>query len=351
MRNPFGWIADLVLLLAATGIAAAAVVLGLGGWIRALIVVPLVVFVPGYALMAALFPAAPERESRAFDASQSGLTDPSSEKRGIDGVERVAFSAVSSITIVGLVALAAHFSPWAITVGPVLWGLIGFVVVFTLIAFGRRATLRGSRRYSPAILAPFTGLPFDGGSDRMGEGRPTGFNVALAVAVLLLASSVGYAAVNPPRGEGFTELSVDTPNVTGDTRALYPETFDAGQTRSLPLLLSNHEREAVDYEVIVLVQRIERDGAAVSVVEEHRTARRTVALAAGETRNFSVDVTPSMSGDDLRMVVLAYADDVPSDPGVDSARQSLTLPIDVGVGNDAQSIAPIDPATLGPAGA
>lgn len=349
MANPFGWIFDLVLLLVAAGLAAATVVLGLGGWIRALIVVPLVVFVPGYALMAALFPAAPERESRSFDANRSGLTDPRSEKGGIDGVERVGFSAVTSIVVVALVALAVHFSPWPITVGPVLVGLVGVVVAFTALAFVRRATLRDARRYSPAVLAPLASLPFDRATDRMGDGRPWAFNVALAVAVLLLATSVGYAAINPPRGDGFTELSVDTPNVTGDTEALYPETFAAGSSRQLPLLLSNHEHEAVDYEVIVLVQRIERDDAGVSVVEESEAARRTVSLGAGETRNVSVDVGPTMAGDDLRLAVLAYVGDPPGDPGVESARQSLTLPIDVVGGNDGSAaVAPPDATTLDP---
>lgn len=330
MSNGLRWVADLVVVLAVTALAAAVVVLDVGGWIRAFLVVPLVIFAPGWALLAALYPEAPAEESRAFDADRSGLTDPDSEKAGIDGVERLAFAALASVVIVPLVGVAVHLSPMAITATPVLVGVVGVTVALTFVGFMRRTLLPVDQRYEPHVLAPVTRLPFRETRRGIGAGssRTTAFNVALALAVLLFGASIGYAAVNPPQTEPFTELSVDTGNVTADTESMYPAQYTAGETRTLSLLLSNHEHDPVDYEVVVALQRVEgEDGQ--QVVDQRRIDERTISLDHDDTRYFDVDVSPSTTGDDLRVVVLAYKDEVPSDPTVENARQSLTLPIDV----------------------
>lgn len=330
MSNGLRWVVDLLLVLAVTALAAAVVVLDVGGWIRAFLVVPLVIFAPGWALLAALYPEAPAEESRAFDADKGGLSDPNSEKAGIDGVERLAFAALGSVVIVPLVGIAVHFSPVAITATPVLVGLVGVTVALTFVAFMRRTLLPVDRRYEPRVLAPVTRLPFRESRRRMGSGgsRATGFNVALAFAVLLFGASIGYAAINPPQQDAFTELSVDTGNVTADTQSMYPAEYTAGETRTLSLLLSNHEHEPVDYQVVVELQRLGGENGQ-QVVDEARIDSRSLSLDPEDTRYFDVDVSPSMTGDDLRLVVLAYTGEVPSDPTVENAHQSLELPIDV----------------------
>lgn len=330
MSNGLRWVVDLLVVLAVTALAAAVVVLDFGGWIRAFLVVPLVIFAPGWALLAALYPEAPVSDSSAFDAERSGLNDPNSTKGGIDGVERLAFATLASVVIVPLVGIAVHFSPMAISAMPVLLGLVAVTVTLTFIGFMRRTLLPADRRYEPHVLAPLTRLPFRARRRGIGASgsRATVFNAGLAVAVLLFAASIGYAAVNPPQNDTFTELGVDTGNVTTETESMYPAEYTADGSRTLSLLLSNHEQQPVDYQVIVELQRVGgTDGQ--EVLDQRRIAERSFSLDHDEIRYFDVDVSPSLTGDDLRLVVLAYTGEVPDDPTVENAHEALKLPIDV----------------------
>ncbi|WP_157533238.1 DUF1616 domain-containing protein, partial [Haloferax profundi] len=68
--------------------------------LRIILGLPYVLFVPGYAFIAALFPEAgtPTEES-----------DSSTDQAGIDGIERVALSFGTSIAIVPLIGLVLNF--------------------------------------------------------------------------------------------------------------------------------------------------------------------------------------------------------------------------------------------------
>lgn len=66
--------------------------------LRNILVLPLVLFLPGYALIAALFPA----------------------KSNLDGIERTALSFGLSIAIVPLMGLGLNYTPWGIRLLPIL---------------------------------------------------------------------------------------------------------------------------------------------------------------------------------------------------------------------------------------
>lgn len=75
-------------------------------WIRTILGLPMVLFFPGYALIAALFPG----------------------KDDLDGIERVALSFGLSIAVVPLLGLGLNYTPWGIRLIPILITL----VIFTL---------------------------------------------------------------------------------------------------------------------------------------------------------------------------------------------------------------------------
>lgn len=70
-----------------------------------------VLFLPGYAATAALFP----------------------ENDQIDGIERVALTFGLSIAIVPLIGLALNFTPWGIRLDPILASVSGFIVFASLV--------------------------------------------------------------------------------------------------------------------------------------------------------------------------------------------------------------------------
>ena len=63
-----------------------------GSMVRNILGLPLILFFPGYALLAALFPA----------------------KSDLDGVERAALSFGLSIAVVPLIGLGLNYSPWGL---------------------------------------------------------------------------------------------------------------------------------------------------------------------------------------------------------------------------------------------
>ncbi|NLA39706.1 MAG: DUF1616 domain-containing protein, partial [Methanomicrobiales archaeon] len=98
-------------------------------FLRILFGVAMVLFIPGYALIAALFPA----------------------RDDLDGIERVALSFGLSIAVVPLIGLALNYTPWGIRLDPILASLTIFTLAMAAVAWYRRLLLpAGERFYVPA---------------------------------------------------------------------------------------------------------------------------------------------------------------------------------------------------------
>ncbi len=334
---PLGrWFGDLAVVGFFTAVAATAVASGASGWLRTAAVVPLVTVLPGYAFVALLYPRSGTTDSESFDQKNRGLSTSRSEKAGIDPIERIVLSVLLSVVIVPVVVLGSNFTPWGITLGPVFVGVVGCTALLLLGATVRRLSVPSEERFTPdySILRSPLSSRDTGGFGSTNSGRDP-FNVALVVAVVLLVASVGYAAANPPSEDGFTELYVQTGEVTGETESMYPSQFAAGESRPLPLVVANEERLETRYTLVVLEQRVDRTGTDERVTETVTVTRQQFSLEPGENRTESVTIAPTMSGSDLRITVLLYRGGVPDDPSMDSAHRVLRLPIDVESGDGA----------------
>ena len=91
-------------------------------------------FLPGYAFIAALFSeagAGPDHDdSEGLDGAKDEHGDSADEysgmrDRGIDGIERVTLSSGLSIAIVPLIVLVLNFTPWGIRLLPILVSVSG----------------------------------------------------------------------------------------------------------------------------------------------------------------------------------------------------------------------------------
>lgn len=326
------WYIDLSLVAFLTGLAVLTVVSGVTGPLRTAVVVPLVTILPGYAALSVLYPTAGNHAVRTFDENERGLKNPLPTKDGVNTLERYVFAVITSLVIVPAVALVVNFTPWGITLNPLLFGLAGLTQLFTAGGLLRRLRLPAERRYSPKVSHVYRDVLFSdaGSAFSSGPDRVRLFNVALGICLLIFASSVGYAAINPPQGEGFTEFYVETEDVDGDTELLYPGEFASGESRELAVNVTNQEHEDVRYDVVVQLQRLDSTASETTVVDENRLASRTATLAHRESRTMTFDVAPAMRGSDLRLVLYLYRGDAPEDPSVDGAYQTLRLPITVG---------------------
>ena len=93
--------------------------------IRIILGLPLVLFLPGHSLIAALFP----------------------RKGDLDGIERIALSFGLSIAITPLLGLALNYTPFGIRLLPVLIVLSVFTISLAMGAYARRSKIPEEDRF------------------------------------------------------------------------------------------------------------------------------------------------------------------------------------------------------------
>ncbi|WP_101297053.1 DUF1616 domain-containing protein [Halegenticoccus soli] len=288
--------------------------------LRVVLGLPLVLFVPGYAFISALFP-----EGATGDPEGSGER---SGRSGIDGLERVAFSFGTSIAIVALLGLLLNFTPWGIRLVPILVALSAFTIAMAGLAANRRQRVPESRRF----VVPYRDwiAVFREETLRPQTRTDAVLNVVLVICLLLAVSSVAYAVWTPRGGESFTEFYLLTEDENGEFVADdYPTNFTQGEGQSLYVGITNQEHEAVDYTVVVELHRVETGNNSTRVLEERELHRFQTTLDHNETWRTQHTITPPIAGDRLRLTYLLYKGTLPADPTVENADQELHLWVNV----------------------
>lgn len=321
------WFADLLLVVFLVGLAAVGVT-KTEGVVRVVLSMPLVIVLPGYALTAALFPAAHEDSSEVepFDDGEEGLRSPVPKRYQIDGAERLVLSTVLSVAVVPAVTFVLNFTAYGIALRPILAGISGVTGFLVLVAFLRRWRLPSERRFvgSPGILRRWTALLWPRRNPLASDRRKDkAVNVALVVSVFLVVASAGYAVAAPPEGDQFTEFYLDTENVTGDTQSMYQSQFAPGESQELPLFVTNQEGEQAEYTLVIVLQDVQRDGDGGTVRAESELARTAFGVKNGETKRLTPSVTPERTGRNLRLQFLLYRGDAPADASAESAYRVL----------------------------
>ena len=176
---------------------------------------------PGYVATAALFP---NRES-------------------IDAIERIALSIGLSIAIVPLAGLALNYTPFGIRLEPILATLSGFVLIASVVAWRRRASLPEDERFAVDIKIDLSmkGMPM---VDRV---LTVGIVITLAATLILLA----YVVAVPRNGESFTQLALLGPSMKAEG---YPHNLTLNQTASVFVTVGSFETANRNYSLVILLQ-------------------------------------------------------------------------------------------------
>ncbi|WP_254807802.1 DUF1616 domain-containing protein [Natronosalvus amylolyticus] len=296
-----------------------------------------VLFVPGYVFIAALFPEAGEppadadslEESTADDDADDASLFETHDRSGIDGIERVALSFGLSIAIVPLIGLVLNFTPWGIRLGPIMVAVTGFVLASTVVAAVRRWQLPADERFAvpyrtwyeqahSEVFEPDTRL--DGA-----------LNVLLALSILLAIGTVSFAILVPPDGEQFSAVYILTEDDDGEyVAANYPPELVHGEAADIVVGVDNNEHRTVEYSVVVVEQQIEFEGNQTTVTDQRELAHFQPELAHNESWLHSHEISPTFTGEDIRVVWLLFPDgDVPDEPSMDDTDYSVHLWIDV----------------------
>lgn len=287
--------------------------------VRVVVGLPFVLFVPGYAFIAALFPEKPSGEAD---------SDSPSTHSGIDGIERVALSFGTSIAIVPLVGLILNFTPWGIRLVPIVISVSGITLVFTAIAANRRWTLPKSERFT----VPYQTWLANAQNELFNPDTRTdaALNILLVISVILAVTSVGYAIAVPKQGESFTEFYLLTENKQGELVAdNYPTEFTRGEDRTLTVGIGNQEHHPVNYTVVVELQRVSIHNNSTTVQRTDELRRFQTYLKQNESWHLQHTVTPTITGTNLRLTYLLYRGSVPPDPTVGNSYRELHLWVNV----------------------
>lgn len=285
-------------------------------------------FLPGYAVVAALFPGRIPPDTNRFDRD-AGRVDRLLARHGTIGIgERVALSVGTSLTALVLVGLAIAGSPWGLALEPLLVALTGLVVVGGLVATVRRRKLPAERRFRVPVRAWVGRVRAALQTDSRLELAGT---LLLAVGIVAAMSTLTYALAVPTDGERFTDFYlVSEDEETGElTAADYPTEFTRGESEPLTVAIENHEQRPVRYVVVVVLQRVDPGDEDLAILEAHELDRFDTRLSDGETWHRTHAVTPTIAGEDLRLTYLLYEGEPPARPTSENAEESLHLWVNV----------------------
>ncbi|HEX7575826.1 MAG TPA: DUF1616 domain-containing protein [Candidatus Methanoperedens sp.] len=235
---------------------------------RTILGIPMVLFLPGYALIAALFP----------------------KKGDLDGIERIALSFGLSIAVVPLLGLLLNFS-FGIRLIPILVTLCIYTTILIFTAAYRRDKLPSDERFT---------VPFH----RFHEIIEEEFNtpksktdrILTVILILSIALAIGmlYFVITTPKiGERFTEFYILGPEGKAEN---YPTILRNNSPSDILVGVVNHEYVNVNYTVrIALDKEILTD----------------TWFSSGHNQTWEKNLTfvPDKEGTDMKLEFLLYKED------------------------------------------
>lgn len=187
-----------------------------------------VLFPPGYTLIAALFP----------------------RKEDLDGIERIALSFGLSIAVVPLMGLGLNYTPWGIRLVPVVVSLCLFTVLMSIAAYIRLSALEQEDRFSAGFRQGFRAIRGELLNDRSSR-IDKALTVILVITIILSISALVYVVVIPKQGEKFTEFYILGPKGKAYD---YPTSVGTGQKSTVIVGIVNHEYVTVNYTMRMAIQ-------------------------------------------------------------------------------------------------
>ena len=247
------------------------------GHVRVVLGLFMVLFIPGYTLIAALFPA----------------------KDDLDGIERFALSVGLSIAVVPLVGLALNFTPLGIRLVPILVSISVFTLLMvTVSVFRRNALPEGS-----SFMVPFEQI-YNEIKDELFMAPANKIykilDIVLVISILLSVTMLVYVVVTPKEGEKFTEFYILGPDGMADD---YPTELSVGKEALIFVGVVNHEYRTVNY-----TMNINMDNGVTAGMDNVNIFNTDLSISHNETWENPVAFTPTMTGEDIKLHFLLYKD-------------------------------------------
>ena len=249
--------------------------------LRVVVGVPFVLFLPGYCLLAGLYP----------------------RRNDLQGLERLPLSFALSIAVVPLIGLALNYSPWGIRLEPVLAFVALFTVLAAVAAAFRRRLVPADEAFAVSGVVRLPRWP----KLRV---RPIDGVLTLALVALLagLGAVVYFVGISREDSERYTEFYVLG---SGGRAEAYPGLVKAGEQATAVLGLVSHEGEDTAYHIAVRLDGESADDIDGLLLEDGERWEKTIALL------------PTHAGNSQKAEFLLYKD------GRGEPYRSLQLWLDV----------------------
>jgi uncharacterized membrane protein len=254
--------------------------------LRYVLSIPIVFFIPGYCLIAALFPKADD----------------------IDILERIALSIGLSIAVAPLIGLVLNYTPWGIRLEPVVISLTIFTLVMILIAHYRRALVPAEERFRTRVFSRVKSI-----SDEIVPTAEKGIDrflsICLVIVIIITIVTTAFVILFPNEGERFSEFFILSEKMTSSG---YPDQLIPEVNYPLYIGLGNQEHRNVTYTVETWILRTEFDTATNTshILTMDPGERLTLTLAQNETRIIPYNLSVRESGID-RIEFLLFNETVP----------------------------------------
>jgi uncharacterized membrane protein len=254
--------------------------------VREVLDLPVILFIPGYCLLVALFP-------KEGDISLS---------------ERIIYSVGLSLVLFSLIGLGLYFTQGVFPFDTIVISLIFFSLVIINIAYVRRAFLP----YDSRFRVPFTAIT---GSIRKrvipAESSRIDYLINMTLAIIILAAIITtmYVIATPKEGERFSEFYILGENRTA---ANYPDQIMAGQNYPMYVGVGNREFRNTVYTIETWLVQTEFDNVTNTshIVTMDPNDHLSVTLAQNETTIIPYNLSVNKTGYD-RVEFLLFNDRVP----------------------------------------
>jgi uncharacterized membrane protein len=230
-----------------------------------------VLYVPGYCLSTALFP----------------------RHDDLDSIERAGLSLGLSIAWIPVVALVLNWLPWGLSLEAILIGQLVSIVALAAATVGRRERLPYGEAYSPEVAWR------PGSWWRSVPSPHKRLYLLCAGAVLVAGLAVASVFLIPSPDEFITEFYILGQDGLAEN---YPRRAVVGETLSVTMGITNHEREAMTYRVEVWAAD-PRTGQRISVNEAG-----PLALSSGETIMREITWQMPQAGQDMTVEFYLFAE-------------------------------------------
>jgi uncharacterized membrane protein len=242
-------------------------------FIRTVLGLPLILFLPGYALVTLLFPT----------------------KQGLEGIERAALSVGMSVAIVPLIGLVLNNTSFGIREMPLLASLSVFIFLTCAAAYVRRRQLPEDKAFTVSfrdsvhsLLVEVLGKPESSTEKTL--------RVFLIISILSLIGAAAYVTITPHEQEPFTEFYI----LGSDGKANnYTTEYVKGESGTVIIGVTNHEHRTVDYTLDV---RLENKSLALPENLRH------IQLEDNTTLEEPLEITPSIEGKNMELQFLLFND-------------------------------------------